>query len=84
MERKTDISVAIIHEMSELLEKMAVDAVTPVVADPAVEVENQEALLINLKAINARYDKHEAIEHVSALMEKYNIQIDELAALIPH
>ena len=84
MERKTDISGAIIHEMNGLLEKTAVDSVTPVVVDPASEVENLEALLINLKAINARYDKHEAIVHVGAIMEKYNIQIDELAALIPH
>ena len=84
MEKERDISQAIIHEMNDLLEKTAVGSLTPVVADPASEVENREALLISLKAINARYDKHEAIVHVRAIMEKYNIQIDELVELISH
>lgn len=79
-----NINKAIIQEMNELLEKTAVNSVTPAVTDTASEDENREALLINLKAINARYDKHEAIVHVRAIMDKYNIQIDELLELIHH
>lgn len=81
---KINISKAIIQEMNLLLEKTAVNSVTPLVSDSATEVEHREALLISLKAINARYDKHEAVVHVRAIMEKYNIQIDELLELINH
>ena len=77
-----NISKAIIQEMNELLEKTAVSSVTSL--DTASDLENQEAILISLKAINARYDKHEAIIHVRAIMEQYNIQIDELLELINH
>ena len=68
----------IIIEMTKLLEKMAVESFVPVVSGTGRNVYDQEAVLINLKAINAKYDKHEAVEHVRALRQKYNIQIDEL------
>jgi hypothetical protein len=82
--KKQNISHAIVHEMTLLLEKTAVESFAPVIADTATDAQNQEAVLINLKAINARYDKHEAIAHVQALLEKYNIQIDELLEKVHH
>jgi hypothetical protein len=72
----------IIHEMTQLLEKMAVESFAPVIT--AADSDSSEAALINLKAINARYDKQEAIAHVKALMDKYNIQIDELLEQISY
>jgi hypothetical protein len=82
--KKQDMNQAIVREMTSLLEKTAVDAFAPVITDTATDAQYQEAILINLKAINARYDKHEAIAHVQALMEKYNIQIDELLEQVHH
>lgn len=38
-------------------------------------------MLISLKSLNAKYDKNEAIAQVRALMDKYNIPIDELPEL---
>jgi hypothetical protein len=75
---------SIIVEMTQLLEKMAVESFVPVITGTARDAYDQEAVLINLKSINAKYDKHEAIEHVRALMEKYNIQIDELVELMKY
>jgi hypothetical protein len=72
----------IIQEMAQLFEKMAVDSFAPVITEATED--HTEAVLISLKAINARYDKHEAIVHVQALMDKYNIQIDELLEQINH
>jgi hypothetical protein len=72
----------IINEMTQLLEKMAVESFVPVIT--AADMHDAEAVLINLKAINARYDKHEAVTHMKALMEKYNIQIDELLEQIKY
>jgi hypothetical protein len=73
-----------IKEMTQLLEKMAVDSFVPVITDAVSETDQREAVLINLKNINARYDKQEAITHIQSLMEKYNIQIDELLELIKY
>ena len=79
-----NIYQAIVQEMTQLLEKTAVESFAPVIVDPATDIQNEEAILINLKTINARYDKHEAIAHVQALMDKYNIQIDELLEKVHH
>jgi hypothetical protein len=81
---KPNINYEIIQEMVLLLDKTAVESFAPVISDSEPAVHNIEAILINLKAINARYDKNEAIAQVRALMEKYNIQIDELLELINH
>jgi hypothetical protein len=70
--------------MTQLLEKMAVESFVPVIADTATDGENAEAVLLNLKGMNARYDKQEAMVHVHALMKKYNIQIDELLEQIKY
>jgi hypothetical protein len=72
----------IIAEMTQLLDKMAVESFVPVITGTARNAYDKEAVLINLKAINAKYDKQEALAHVKALMEKYNIQIDELVELM--
>jgi hypothetical protein len=63
----------IVQEMTQLLDKMAVESF-----EVAADTQDTEAVLVNLKTINARYDKNEAISHIQALMIKYNIQIDEL------
>ncbi|HYC83769.1 MAG TPA: hypothetical protein VEB86_01050 [Chryseosolibacter sp.] len=64
--------------MTLLLDKTAVAAFAPVITETETDAQDVEAILINLKAINAKYDKSEAIAQVKALMERYNIQIDEL------
>lgn len=74
----------IIQEMTQLLDKTAVESFTPAFMGTPMDPTGEEAMLINLKSMNARYDKHEAITHVRALMEKYNIQIDEVLELIRH
>jgi hypothetical protein len=81
---KMNIEQEIIHEMTQLLEKMAVESFAPVITDETSDAQMLEAILICLKTINARYDKNEAVVQVNSLMEKYNIQIDELMEHIRH
>jgi hypothetical protein len=69
----------IILQMSRLLERTGMENVITVI--PGVPAGNEKALettLINLKNINARYEKGEAINQIQWLMNEYNIQIDEL------
>jgi len=66
----------IISEMSRLLEKTGIEYVIPPAS--AENKQSLEATLINLKSLNARYEKDEAISQVQWLMNTYNIQIDEL------
>ena len=70
-----NINQQIIEEMTQLLEKMAVESFVP---DTASGAEGAQAFLITLKGMNARYDKQEALAQVQALLRKYNIQVDEL------
>src|SRR5688500_17690064 len=72
------IEQEIIQEMTHLMEKTGIESFATVIADASSDEQTQEATLINLKTINSRYDKNEAIVQVRTLMEKYNIQIDEL------
>lgn len=66
----------IISEMARLLEKTGIESVIP---QPSAEsVQSLEATLVNLRSLNARYEKDEAINQVQWLMNTYNIQIDEL------
>lgn len=67
----------IILEMSRLLEKTGIDNVIPVSHASGSE-QILETALINLKSLNARYEKGEALNQVQWLMNNYNIQIDEL------
>lgn len=68
----------IISEMSKLLEKTGIDNVLPVSLASGNQQQILESALINLKGLNARYEKGEALDQVQWLMNKYNIQIDEL------
>jgi hypothetical protein len=78
MEQQT-MESEIVRQMVELMEKSGFDSVAPLLSlrekDPTEYTEN---ILINLKTLNARYDKNEAIHHIRSLMEKYNIQLDQL------
>jgi hypothetical protein len=69
----------ILVEMSKLLEKTGMENTLPIVT-PLDSRRDQflETALINLKNLNARYEKSEAINQVRWLMNTYNIQIDEL------
>lgn len=65
--------------MSRLLEKTGLDNVIPVAPAGAENRDGYlETALINLKTINARYEKSEALEQIQWLMNTYNVQIDEL------
>ena len=68
----------IILEMSKLLEKTGIDNVIPVSPASGNQQQILETALINLKSLNARYEKSEALNQVQWLMNNYNIQIDEL------
>ena len=74
----------VILEMSRLLEKTGIENLTPMYASSG-ENKNQalEATLINVKTLQARYEKQEALSQIQWLMNKYNIQIDELMERIP-
>jgi hypothetical protein len=76
--QNTHIEKEIINEMALLLEKVGVEDVLPLSVDPSIDSTLEETMLINIKGINARYDKSDAVVQVRTLMEKYNIQLDEL------
>jgi hypothetical protein len=69
----------IILEMSRLLEKTGIENITPMLP-PSGESKDQflETTLINVKSLQARYEKQDALSQVQWLMNTYNIQIDEL------
>lgn len=68
----------ILLEMSKLLEKTGIDSPIPLSAFSGNADQLIETALINLKSMNARYEKSEALNQVQWLMNTYNIQIDEL------
>jgi hypothetical protein len=73
------IEQEIIKQVTDLMEKSGFESITPVL--PSFEKESPEfvdTLLINLKSLNAKYDKNEALYQIKCLMDKYNIQLDEL------
>jgi hypothetical protein len=67
----------ILFEMSKLLEKTGLDNPIPSASSGSAD-QLMETALINLKSLNARYEKAEALNQVEWLMNTYNIQIDEL------
>jgi hypothetical protein len=71
-----DILVEVMH----LMEKTGFESFTAVTISPSDEQQSLEATLINLKSLVARYDKEDALIQVRSLMEKYNIQADELVS----
>ncbi|MBT1703658.1 hypothetical protein [Chryseosolibacter indicus] len=79
-----ELNNTIIQEMTQLLEKTSVESFAPVITETASDEQTLEAILISLKTINARYDKNDAIVQIRGLMEKYNIQIDEILEQIKY
>lgn len=77
MEQEINMEQEIIQEMSRLLEKTGIENVIAS-APGGTNGKLLETTLINLKSLNARYEKGEAIHQVQWLMDTYNIQIDEL------
>ena len=66
-------------EVSRLLEKTGLEDLIPATPPPGANQDQfMENILINLKSLNARYEKSEALNQVQWLMNHYNIQIDEL------
>lgn len=68
----------IVTEVMGLLEKTGFESFTALTGGLADDAGSLEATLINLKSLCARYDKQDALLQVRSLMEKYNIQVDEL------
>jgi hypothetical protein len=68
----------ILVEVMNLMDKTGFESFTAVTASPSDDSSSLEATLINLKNLAARYDKQDAMIQVRTLMEKYNIQVDEL------
>jgi hypothetical protein len=69
----------VIIEMTKLLEKTGLLSSSNIDGQTMdEEAQKLETLWMNVKAINARYDKGEAFTQVGWLMDQYNIQIDEL------
>jgi hypothetical protein len=68
----------ILQEIAVLLDNTAIEPLAEVQPTSFDDEVFLERMLMNLKAINVRYDKHEALVHIARLMEKYNIQLDEV------
>lgn len=68
----------IILEMMKLLEKTGHGNITFDMLPGEEKSQVLESILMNIKALNARYDKGEALTQLQWLMNNYNIQIDEL------
>ena len=69
----------IIFEMSKLLEKTGLEnGILLTSASTSGQDLALENTLINLKNLNARYEKGDALMQIRWLMNTYNIQIDEL------
>lgn len=76
MENKVEHEI--IQEMLLFLEKCAIDSVTSLPAMTGYDRNALETMLVNLKSVNAGFDKSDAIIQVKNMMDKYNIQLDEL------
>jgi hypothetical protein len=74
----------IVTEVMGLLEKTGFESFTALTGGSSDDLKSLEATYINLKNLNARYDKQDALLQVRNLMEKYNIQIDELVENITY
>lgn len=78
MEQNT-IESEIVMQLLELMEKAGFQALVPLYPSDSLEDERTlDTLLILVKSLNARYDKSEAITHIRCLLDKYNIQVDQL------
>lgn len=78
MEQNT-IESEIVMQLLELMEKAGFQALVPLYPSDSLEDERTlDTLLILVKSLNARYDKSEAITHIRCLLDRYNIQVDQL------
>jgi hypothetical protein len=73
-----NIEHEILHEVMNLMEKTGFESFTAVTTSETDSAVAMEATLINIRSLCARYDKQDALIQVRSLMEKYNIQLDEL------
>lgn len=78
IQQKNNIEHDILVEVMHLMEKTGFESFTAVTASPSDNTSSLQATLINLKNLSARYDKQDAVIQVRSLMERYNIQPDEL------
>jgi hypothetical protein len=73
----------IVMQLIELLQKSGVDSLGSLSApEDLQDVSALETILINVKTLNARYDKIDAITQIRSLMSKFNIQLDQI--IYPH
>lgn len=73
------IEFQIVKQVLEVMDKSGFESIAPVLT--ALEQDTPEfidTILINLKTLNAKYDKNEALHQIRCLMGKYNIQLDQL------
>lgn len=78
MEQHT-VESEIVMQLLELLEKAGFQALVPLYPSDNLEDERTlDTLRIMVKSLNARYDRHEALTHIRSLLDKYNIQVDQL------
>ncbi len=78
MEQHT-IETEIVAQLLELMEKAGFQALVPLYPSDNLEDERTlDTLLIMVKSLNARYDRSEALTQIRSLLDKYNIQVDQL------
>lgn len=69
----------IVAQVMELLEKSGFETFVPLYSGDSLEdPQVLDTALIYLKTLNARYDKKDAIAQIRSLMDRYNIQLDQL------
>jgi hypothetical protein len=72
------LETEILNQFLELAEKSGLQISAPLYPSEGQEQMQIETMLISLRALNARYDKNEAITQIQTLMDRYNIQLDQL------
>jgi len=72
------LETEILRQCLELMEKAGLQISIPFYPSEENEEMQSETMLISFRALNARYDKNEAITQIKLLMDRYNIQLDQL------
>jgi hypothetical protein len=76
---QVNVEKEILSQSLEIMDKAGLSAVSVLFADDLSGNENaMDTLLMSIKSLNARYDKADAIAQIRFLMDRYNIQIDQL------
>ena len=76
--QRENIELEVVNECMQLLEKTCFPESLPVFSTGGADLSVLENTLVAIKTINARYDRHEAISQIQAMMQEYHIQIEEL------